>query len=154
MSTVEPPVGDDEPVLPVQTQQTPAASLKRKHPAPSSCSDNNPSTKRVRPSGAVVLHSMNEQLEDFTKVFREVFTSKKSGVLSTPQRKSKAMQRAQELETTLSNQCIVGLVDLFRADITMADTYLFLHREGVRKQWVCHHTKHFKDDDEDADPFT
>jgi len=136
-------------------QQTPeaAASLKRKHPALSSGSDNNPSTKRVRPSGAVALHAMNERLEDFTEVFREVFTGKKSGVLSTPQRKSKAMQRAQELETTLSDQCIVGLVDLFRADITMADTYLSLHREGVRKQWVRHHTKHFKDDDEDADPF-
>ena len=127
--------------------------MKRKHPAPSSGSDNNPSTKRVRPSGAVALHGMNERLEDFTEVFREVFTGKKSGVLSTPQRKSKAMQRAQELETTLSDQCIVGLVDLFQADIMMADTYLSLHREGVRKQWVRHHTKHFKDDDEDADPF-
>jgi hypothetical protein len=129
------------------------ASLKRKQSTAPSGSDNNPSTKRARPSGALALHGMNERLEDFTEVFREAFTGKRSGILSTPQRKSKAMQRAQELETTLSDQCIVGLVDLFRADITMADTYLSLHREGVRKQWVHNHTKHLENDDEDANPF-
>jgi hypothetical protein len=46
---------------------------------------------------------MNERLEDFTEVFREVFTGKKSSVLSIPQQKSKAIKCAQELETTLSD---------------------------------------------------
>ncbi|KAF8817314.1 hypothetical protein BYT27DRAFT_7016233, partial [Phlegmacium glaucopus] len=52
------------------------------------------------------------------------------------QRKAKAMQRAQELETTLSDRRLVGLIDLFRADTTMADTYLSLSRAGIRKEWV------------------
>ena len=64
------------------------------------------------------------------------------------------MQHAQDLKTSFSDQCIVGLVNLFQVDITMADTYLSLHHEGAHKQWVHHHTKHLKDDDEDADPFT
>jgi hypothetical protein len=71
--------------------------------APSLGSDNNSSTKRARPSGAVALHGMNERLEDFTEVFREVFTGKKCSVLSILQQKSKTIKCAQELETTLSD---------------------------------------------------
>jgi hypothetical protein len=53
--------------------------------------------------------------------------------LSILQQKSKTIKCAQELETTLSDWCVVGLVDFFWADITMADTYLSLHHEGVCK---------------------
>lgn len=102
----------------------------------------------ARPSGTLALHGMNDKLGDFTEVFREVMTGKKSGVMSTPQRKAQAMQRAQELETTLSDRRLVGLIDLFRADTTMADTYLSLTRAGIRKEWVHTHTKHIKEVEE------
>ena len=74
---------------------------------------------------------MNDKLEEFTDVFQAVFTGKKSGLASTPQQKAKAMQQAQELEAMLSDQRMIRLIDLLCADITIADTYLSLKREGV-----------------------
>jgi hypothetical protein len=109
-----------------------------------------------RPSGALALHGMNNKLGDFTDIFREVMTGNKSGVMSTPQRKAQAMQRAQELETTLSDRRLVGLIDLFQADTTMADTYLSLTHAGIRKEWVHTHTKNskeVKEGEDDGDDF-
>jgi len=127
--------------------QTPATTLKHKHSTISS-SNNNSSIKRIWPLGATALHNMNDKLEEFTNVFQEVFTGKKSGLALTPQQKAKAMQHAQEIETSLSDQRMVRLIDLFHADITMADTYLSLQCEGVRKGWVDHHVKDLADDHE------
>ncbi|KAF8150968.1 hypothetical protein B0H34DRAFT_825111 [Crassisporium funariophilum] len=87
-------VDNNDISAPVKTQ-TPAAGLKCKHSALSSSSDNNSSIKRPRPSGAVALHTMNDRLEEFTNVFREVFAVK-TGLPSTPQRKAKAIQLAQD----------------------------------------------------------
>lgn len=91
---------------PVQIVQTPATRSKRKL---SAIPENNSSIKRPRPSGAVALHTMNDRLDEFTDVFREAFAVKGSRLPSTPQRKAKAMQRAQELETTLSDRRLVAL---------------------------------------------
>lgn len=91
---------------------------------------------------------MNDRLDEFTDVFREAFAVKGSRLPSTPQRKAKAMQRAQELETTLSDRRLVALIDLFRSDITMADTYLSLKRDSIRKEWVHCHVKHLEEIEE------
>jgi hypothetical protein len=92
---------------------------------------------------------MNDRLEDFTDVFREAFTGKKSGVEATPSRKMRAMKRAQELETKLSDKCVVALIDLFQADVGVADAYLSLTRSGVRKAWVDARTKHIVEDSDE-----
>jgi hypothetical protein len=47
-----------------------------------------------------------------------------------------AMKRAQELETDLSDGCIVGLINLFQVDVAVANAYLSLSREAIRKKWV------------------
>jgi len=65
----------------------------------------------------------------------------KTAALEAEVRKTLALERVQELETTLSDQCITALVELFHADITMADTYLALSRDGVRKQWISNRLK-------------
>ncbi|KAF8957189.1 hypothetical protein BDZ97DRAFT_1763145 [Flammula alnicola] len=148
-----PPTATQPPATPVPPQQTPAPALKRKHSALSA--ENTSTTKRTKsdacPSGAVALHGINERLDDFTDIFREAISGKKSGVLATPSRKSQAMQRAQKLETALSDRCIVGLIDLFQADVSMADAYLSLTREGVRNQWVAKHIKHIREEEETED---
>ncbi|KAF8165808.1 hypothetical protein B0H34DRAFT_671559 [Crassisporium funariophilum] len=107
--------------------------------------------QEARPSGAVTLHGMNERLDDFTDVFHEAFTGKKSGVEATPSQKMQAMQHMQELETTLSDECIVALIDLFQADVSVADVYLSISRDGVRKAWVAASTKHVLEGDGDRD---
>ena len=88
------------------------------------------------PSGAHALHGMKEGLVEFTEVFHDAMSGKKSGLEASPIRKSMAMKRAQELETDLSDGCIVGLIDLFQADVALADAYLSLSCEAIRKKWV------------------
>lgn len=83
------------------------------------------------PSGAIALHGMNNHLDKFTNVFQEAFLGKKSGVEATPSRKTWAMKRVQLLETKLSNNYKVALIDLFQSDISMADAYLSLTHDGV-----------------------
>ncbi|KIJ94776.1 hypothetical protein K443DRAFT_11857 [Laccaria amethystina LaAM-08-1] len=92
--------------------QTPAFSGKRRHSALSS--DGAVPIKRPwgsdsherRPSGATALYGMNNRLDDFTDAFREAFSGGKTGVDATPSRKMRAMKRAQDLETTLSDKRI------------------------------------------------
>src|SRR5271168_4571534 len=119
-----------------KTSETPSSSkigVKRKQSALSE-----PSTiKRQRmPSGAHALNGIKEGLVEFTEVFRNATTGKKTGLEASLIRKSMAMKRAQELETDLSDECVVGLIDLFQADVAVADTYLSLSCEAIRKKWV------------------
>jgi hypothetical protein len=139
--------------------QTPAFSGKRRHSALSS--DGAVPIKRPwgsdsherRPSGATALYGMNNRLDDFTDAFREAFSGGKTGVDATPSRKMRAMKRAQDLETTLSDKRIVALIDLFQADVSVADAYLSLTHDGVREAWVQARTKHITEDNEDEDDF-
>lgn len=72
---------------------------------------------------------------------------KKLGLEASPLRKTLAMRRAQELETDLSDQCVVGLIDLFRADVAVADTYLSLTWESICKKWVSVQIKSILEED-------
>lgn len=55
---------------------------------------------------------------------------------SSPERKTMAMTRAQELETDLNDTRLVALIGLFQADVSAADAYLVLKRDSLRKVWV------------------
>ena len=46
------------------------------------------------------------------------------------------MERAQELETDLDDKRLVALIGLFQTDVSAADAYLVLKRDGLRKVWV------------------
>jgi hypothetical protein len=140
------------PATPVISQQAPTS--KRKHSA--SSTNSQPTSKRLRsdarPSGAVALHGIHDRLDDFTEIFRYAMTdSHVPQLLATPARKSKAMQRAQTLESTLSDEHIVKLMDLFQKDVTMADAYLSIKRHGVRKAWVNQHLPHTPEPAVEAD---
>ena len=76
-------------------------------------------------------------------------SGKKTGVDSAPSQKTRAMQRAQVIETTLSDKRIVLLIDLFQNDVTVADAYLAITRDGVRKKWVEARTCDIMEDEED-----
>jgi hypothetical protein len=121
--------------------------LKRKQ----SAQDSSSVSKRPRVGHA--LNGMNDKLDDFTDVFREAMSGKKTGVDSTPSRKTRAMQRAQAVEITLSDKRIVALIDLFQKDVTVADAYLAITRDGVRKKWVEARTCDVQDDDEEDNLF-
>ncbi|KDR83287.1 hypothetical protein GALMADRAFT_134766 [Galerina marginata CBS 339.88] len=65
--------------------------------------------------------------------------------LSVRKSKTEAMDRVQRLETGLSDRCVVALIDLFQEDVSAADAYLALTREGVRKQWIADRVRHIRD---------
>lgn len=87
----------DSDSLAEKTFETPSSSkigVKRKQ---STLSE--PSTIKCHrmPSGAHALHGMKEGLVEFTEVFRDAMTGKKSGLEASPIRKSMAMKRAQRI---------------------------------------------------------
>lgn len=130
---------------PLVTLATSNMNSKRKQPAQPS--DGSSSSKQ--PCVGEALNGMGSKLDDFTDMFQETMSGKKTGVDSTPSRKTRAMQRVQVIETTLSDKCIVALIDLFQNDVTVADAYLAITRDGVRKKWVEAYTCDITEDEED-----
>jgi hypothetical protein len=51
-------------------------------------------------------------------------------------RKSAARRRAQDVDTWLDDQHQIGLMDIFHADVEMADQYIEIKKESLRKLWV------------------
>ncbi len=92
-------------------------------------------------AGAQALNGVNDQFEDFNSLMRTLVSLEGYGgplaaMPSTPQRKQKAMLRAQELETDLSDAQMVSLINLFQQEAGAADAYLVIQREALRKAWV------------------
>jgi len=58
------------------------------------------------------------------------------GIDATPKRKKAAMTRIQELDDDLNDEELLSIIDLFQTDVSAADTYMTLKRDGLRKAWV------------------
>lgn len=99
-----------------------------------------PSTlaRKRQTSGTAALMNLSDQLSDFTDAYRAGTAAEASprDFASSPERKRMAMERAQELESDLDDTRLVALIGLFRKDVSAADAYLVLKREGLRKVWV------------------
>ena len=46
------------------------------------------------------------------------------------------MDLLQEQETYLDDDRMIAFIDLFRADTAVADAYLAIKRDGLRRKWV------------------
>lgn len=80
---------------------------------------------------------MASDVSDFKELLTSILNSSGSTDMeSTPRRKRQASQRAQELETDLSDGQLVKLLQVFEESADAADAYLSINREGVRKLWV------------------
>jgi hypothetical protein len=55
----------------------------------------------------------------------------------SPSRKTKAIQRAQELEEGLDDDKLAALIRVFQADVNAADAYLVIKRDGLRRAWIA-----------------
>jgi hypothetical protein len=114
---------------PSSFSRTPSASA-----TPSSFSS---TSKRGRMSGAVALNRLGDTLSDFTTSFRtSVQRRDQPPVDPTVERKNTAMERAQDLETDLSDDQLAALLELFQSDVSTADAYMVIKREPLRKAWV------------------
>jgi hypothetical protein len=63
-------------------------------------------------------------------------TSHKGGSESSPVRKRKVMDLAQELEDDLSDNDLSSLLELFETNVMAADAYMTIKRDGLRRTWV------------------
>jgi hypothetical protein len=105
---------------------TPGPAAKRRHL----------STVAVAPDPGVA--ALNARLEDFTDAFREATgTSAAVTEAASPTRRRLAIRSAQVLEVDLSDEQLVALVDLFTKDVSAADAYMELKRDGLRRAWVA-----------------
>ena len=131
----------------VHSQDPPSLiSYKRKHSAAFSATASMVSTpssassyvRKKATTGPLALMSISDQLSDFTDAFRAGTAAEMQPrtVMSSPERKMRAMERAQELETDLDDKHLVALIGLFQTDVSAADAYLVLKRDGLCKVWV------------------
>ena len=89
-------------------------------------------------TGPVALLALTDQLSDFTDAFRAGTAAEMQPhtVASSSEQKMRAMEQAQELESELDDTRLVALLGLFQSDVSAADAYLVLKRDGLRKVWV------------------
>ncbi|KAH9021496.1 hypothetical protein EDB85DRAFT_2152307 [Lactarius pseudohatsudake] len=117
-----------------------STSLKRRSPTSEPGSAASASTGRApirqRLTGAGALHGISSGLVEFNSIFRDGLESMANpGIDATPKRKKAAMTRVQELEDDLEDEQLLSIIDLFQVDVSAADTYMTLKREGLRKAW-------------------
>jgi len=145
ISTPSPPPPSPPPSsLPPSSLPRFSLDKKRKHSAAfASTSEASTSTspsilaRKRHANGSSALFALSDQLSEFTDAFR-AGTVAETGpfVASSPERKMMAMKRAQELESDLDDVWLVALIGLFQTDVSAADAYLVLKRDGLRKVWV------------------
>lgn len=95
--------------------------------------------KQQTTTGAVALNGIKESLDAFNNTLRcsLVMQQPERGRADTsPERRAKAMDVLQEMETYLDDDRLVAFIDLFRADTAAADAYLAIKRDGLRRRWV------------------
>ena len=87
--------------------------------------------------GAVALNGIKESLDVFNNTIKHGLAQPEHERADTsPERRSKAMDRVQELEAELDDARLVALIDLFQTNTSAADAYMTLKREALRKVWV------------------
>jgi hypothetical protein len=95
--------------------------------------------KQRTTTGAVALNGIKESLDAFNNTLGRslVMQQPERGRADTsPERRAKAMDVLQEMETYLDDDRLVAFIDLFRADTAAADAYLAIKRDGLRRRWV------------------
>ncbi|KAM5530466.1 hypothetical protein V8D89_015866 [Ganoderma adspersum] len=118
---------------------TPMASQKRKSSAISKST-----TKKPCPShGAAALEDVEGQLSSLNGLLHTMLTAETTGIAPvasivplTPQKKQLAIRRAQQLEQHLEDDKMILLLNLFEKDVGVADAYLVIEQDGLRKAWV------------------
>jgi hypothetical protein len=79
-------------------------------------------------------------ISDISDAIRST-TGRPTGLEASPLRKRRAVRSAEEREGDLDEEDLITLVDIFTADVSAADTYMELRRDGLRKAWVANRLK-------------
>ena len=86
------------------------------------------------------LTGLTAELSMFGTTFLEGITTATTQLLPSlapsPSRKTKAIQRAQELEEELDDTRLAALIRIFQSDVYAADAYMVIKRDGLRKAWI------------------
>ena len=97
------------------------------------------SKKQRTTSGTVALNGIKESLDTFNSTIGRnlgLRQLERERADTSPERRAKAMDLLQEQETYLDDDRMIAFIDLFRADTAVADAYLAIKRDGLRRKWV------------------
>jgi hypothetical protein len=104
------------------------------------------SSKKGRLTGPIALGGLVGEFAKFNKTFEMSVATQQRQIeseLPAPRRlgdpdarKSAAQHRAEKLETWLDDQHQMALMDIFHDDVEMADQYLGIKKDSLRKLWV------------------
>lgn len=94
------------------------------------------SKKRNVSGGPAALLALGDQFSAFNDIYRNRSTSRPTALELSPNRKRNAIERAEELETELDDERLVQLINIFETDVSAADAYMVIKRDGLRKAWV------------------
>ena len=88
--------------------------------------------------GAIALNGIKESLDAFNSTLRRslLLQPERAHADTSPERRLKAMDLLQELESYLDDDCMVVFIDLFKADTAAADAYLAIKCDSLRRKWV------------------
>jgi hypothetical protein len=120
------------------TLSTSTASKRKQSALHASQSSASVKKQRTTTTGAVALNGIKESLDAFNTALGHslIFQPEKARADTSPERWAKAMDVHQELEDYLDDDHMVAFIDLFRADMAVADAYLAIKRESLQKKWV------------------
>ena len=116
-----------------------STASKRKQSALHASQSNTSSSKKQRTTtGAVALNGIKESLDAFNSTLGRslLLQPERARSDTSPERRSKAMNLLQELESYLDDDRMVAFIDLFKADTAAADAYLAIKHDSLRKKWV------------------
>ena len=95
--------------------------------------------KQQTTTGAVALNDIKESLNAFNTTLGHNLVMQQSECRcadTSPEHQAKAMHVLQDLESYLDDDRMVAFIDLFRADTAVADAYLAINHDSLRKRWV------------------
>jgi len=90
---------------------------------------------RQTPTAAAIAQ-VAETAETIADIGMVIGNSSCAGGESSPVWKWKAMDLAQELKDDLSDNDLSSLLELFKTNVMVANAYVTIKWEGLRKTWV------------------
>ncbi|KLO05895.1 hypothetical protein SCHPADRAFT_838762 [Schizopora paradoxa] len=91
--------------------------------------------RRSRTSGSAAMLALSGSLDAVTEAFKESADTPAAGILTTPQRRTAAIQAIEESED-LSDEEMLDAVELFREKPDVADAYMAIKKKPLRTAYL------------------
>lgn len=84
----------------------------------------------------IILNKLSDQLDKFAEVVKSGLERRVKRTDTTPERRTKALEELQHLNPPLQGDELIAMMDLFRTDVSYADTYIAIEADDTRRLWL------------------